>query len=125
MLITRSCILSTLRFAIGSLAIVWLTGCVSRPQPLYYWGNYESQQYGYLKGNKSPEEAIQSLEKVKEEAKSKGKTIPPGMSAHLGLLYGLTGRSDLFEQNLQAERLQFPESSSYIDFLLKQSNKTK
>ena len=103
------------------LVLALLSGCANRPQPLYYWGDYENQQYGYLKGNNSPEEGIQALEQTKQEAKSKGKSLPPGMSAHLGLLYGLTGRTDLFEQHLQAERIQFPESSSYVDFLMKQS----
>lgn len=105
------------------LATAMLTGCVTRPQPLYHWGDFESQQYGYLKGTNAPEESIQKLEKVREEAKSKGKTVAPGMNAHLGMLYGLTGRTDLFEQHLQAERMQFPESSVYVDFLLKQTPK--
>lgn len=108
--------------SLGLIATM-LTGCVTRPQPLYHWGDFESQQYGYLKGTKAPEESIQNLEKVREEAKSMGKTVPPGMNAHLGMLYGLTGRTDLFEQHLQVERMQFPESSGYVDFLLKQTPK--
>ena len=39
------------------------------------------------------------------------------------MLYGQAGRTDLFEQNLQAERQQFPESSAYVDFLLKKNQK--
>lgn len=105
------------------LAAAMMTGCATQPQALYHWGDFESQQYGYLSGTKAPEESIQNIEKVREEAKSMGKTIPPGMSAHLGMLYGLTGRTDLFEQHLLAERTQFPESSAYVDFLLKQTPK--
>lgn len=110
--------------AIGlGFTVALLSACVTRPQPLYHWGTFEAQQYAYLNGSKSPEEGIQNLEKIREEAKSKGKTVPPGLNAHLGLLYGLTGRTDLFEQHLQAERMQFPESSVYVDFLLKQTPK--
>lgn len=108
---------------ISGLAVATLSGCVTRPQPLYYWGDFQAQQYSYFKGEKGPEEGIQDLEKVREEAKAKGKSVPPGLQAHLGMLYGLTGRTDLFEQNLLAERQQFPESSAYLDFLLKKTPK--
>lgn len=108
---------------IPSLAVATLSGCVTRQQPLYHWGDFQSQQYSYFKGDKGPESGIQNLEKVREEAKAKGKPVPPGMQAHLGMLYGLTGRTDLFEQNLLAERQQFPESSAYVDFLLKNNQK--
>lgn len=108
---------------ISGLAVATLSGCVTRPQPIYYWGDFQSQQYSYFKGDKGPEDGIQNLEKVREEAKAKGRPVPPGMQAHLGMLYGLTGRTDLFEQNLQAERQQFPECSAYVDFLLKKNQK--
>lgn len=104
---------------LAALLAVLLSGCVSRPQPLYYWGNFQDQQYAYFKGDKGPEDGIQNLERVKEEARSRGRPVPPGFQAHLGMLYGLTGRTDLLEQNLLAERQQFPESAVYVDFLMK------
>jgi hypothetical protein len=108
---------------LAGLLAVGLAGCANRPQPLYYWGSFQDQQYAYFKGDKGPEDGIQELEKIREEAKSRGKPVPPGLQAHLGMLYGQTGRTDLFEQNLQAERQQFPESSAYVDFLLKKNQK--
>lgn len=107
--------------AAGIVAMV-SAGCATRPQPLYYWGDFQNRQYAYLKGVDGPEDGIQNLEKIREEAKAKGKLLPPGFQAHLGLLYGLSGRTDLFEQNLSAERKQFPESSVYVDFLLKKKS---
>jgi len=98
---------------------VSLAACVSRPQPLYYWGSFSDQQYAYFKGAVGPEQAIQTLEQVREEARAAGRPLPPGLQAHLGLLYGQTGRTDLFERNLLAEREQYPESATYVDFLLK------
>lgn len=109
----------------AALAGLLLVGCANRPQPLYYWGDFQNQQYAYFKGEKGPEDGIQSLERIREEAKSRGKSVPPGLQAHLGLLYGQTGRSDLFEQGLLAERQQFPESSVYLDFLLKKNQNNK
>ncbi|MCK6390071.1 MAG: DUF4810 domain-containing protein [Azonexus sp.] len=106
-----------------ALASSALSGCASRPQPLYHWGSFQAQQYAYFKGQKGPEEGIQELLKIQEEAKAAGRPVPPGLKAHMGLLYGLTGRTDLLEQNLLAERQQFPESSVYVDFLLKKQSK--
>lgn len=96
-----------------------LAGCVSRPQPLYYWGDYQSQVYGHFKGEKGPEEQIAALEAVREQARSQGRALPPGFQAHLAMLYGQTGRSDRMVEQLEAEKKQFPESSIFMDFLLK------
>ena len=57
---------------------------------------------------------------IKLDAMENPFPLPPGLQAHLGLLYGMTGRGDLFEQNLLVEKQSFPESSVYLDFLLKQ-----
>ena len=111
------------RLALAGLALFVLAGCVNRPQPLYYWGSFEEQQYAYFTGDKGPEDAIQQMEQTRQEARAQGKALPPGFQAHLGLLYGQTGRTDLFEQNLPAERQQFPESATYVDFLLKKNQK--
>ena len=45
--------------------------------------------------------------------------LPPGFQAHLAMLYGQTGRTDRLADNLEAEKTQFPESTSYMNFLLK------
>jgi hypothetical protein len=100
---------------------ITLTACVTNPQrqPLYYWGDFQDQQYTYFKGEKGPEEGILALEKIREEASSKGRNVPPGLMAQLGIFYGMTGRMDRFEEDLQAEKRLFPESSTYVNFLLK------
>ena len=105
--------------AFATLATTFLSGCVSLPPPLYYWGDYQAQVHGHLKGEKGPQEQILALEEVREKAGAQGKALPPGFRAHLGMLYGETGRSDLLKENLEAERNQFPESAVFMDFLLK------
>ena len=110
---------ATRLFALTIVATTLLAGCVSRPQPLYYWGDYQSQVYGHFKGEKGPEEQIQALEQVREEARAQGRAVPPGLQAHLAMLYGQTGRSERLVENLEAEKKQFPESSTFMDFLLK------
>lgn len=108
--------------ALAILATVLLAGCASRQQPLYYWGGYESQVYSHFKDEKGPEEQIQALEEVREQARSKGEPLPPGFQAHLAMLYGQTGRSERLVEQLEAEKKQFPESSTFVDFLLKKTS---
>jgi hypothetical protein len=105
--------------SLAMLSSTLLAGCVSQPKPLYYWGDYQSQVYGHFKGEKGPEEQIQALELAREQAKSKGQQLPPGFQAHLAMLYGQTGRSERLVENLEAEKQQFPESATFMDFLLK------
>jgi len=104
---------------------VVLQGCAHRPEPLYYWGEFEAQQYGYLQGEIGAEDGIVTMEKVREEAVAEGKVLPPGFEAHLGMLYGLAGRTDQFEQHLEAERERFPESGAYVDFLFKRGSDSR
>jgi hypothetical protein len=54
-----------------------------------------------------------------------GTAIPPGYQAHLGLLYGQQGNLDKFAQQVQAERKQFPESETFMDFLLRNFKKNE
>lgn len=107
------------------ISVILLTACAANSQrpPLYYWGEFQDQQYAYFKSENGPEEGILALEKIREEANSQKANIPPGLMAHLGILYGMTGRTDRFEEYLLAEKRLFPESSTYVDFLLKQKQK--
>lgn len=107
---------------LAMLSILLLSGCATPPKPLYYWGDYQSNVYGHLKGEKGPEEQIEMLERTREEAKSKSLPLPPGFQAHLAMLYGQTGRSERLVENLEAEKNQYPESSTFMDFLLKKFN---
>jgi hypothetical protein len=100
------------------LIAVFLAGCASAPEPLYYWGHYQGELYGHLKGETGPEEQIQVLEEDAQRAAAEGLALPPGFRAHLGMLYGETGRSDKMVSYLELEKERFPESSEYVDFLL-------
>jgi hypothetical protein len=109
--------------AISILFLPFVSGCVTKQQPLYYWGGYQTQIYGHFKGEKAPEEQILVLEQVQERAAADNKALPPGFRAHLGMLYGQTGRSERLVEELENEKKQFPESSAYVDFLLKKVKK--
>jgi hypothetical protein len=100
-----------------------LSGCAVRQPtpPLYQWDGYQPQVYEYFKGKTSPQEQIDALEKSLQTIRAKGNTPPPGFHAHLGMLYASVGKDQQAQQELQAEEQLFPESSTYMDFLLKKS----
>ncbi|OXI69959.1 DUF4810 domain-containing protein [Burkholderia sp. AU28863] len=103
----------------ATAAVLLLAGCASSTPPLYQWTGYQPQVYEYFKGQKSPQEQIDALEKALQDIRGKGHTPPPGFHAHLGMLYASIGSEQQAEQELQAEKQLFPESATYMDFLLK------
>jgi len=106
------------------LAFAAITGCASKPPTIYYWGNYQGQVYEHLKGSvESPDGGAVILEADIEKARAEGKPLPPGYHAHLGLLYGNAGRAEDMKQQLEIERANFPESATFMDFILTNFNK--
>lgn len=104
------------------IAFAFLGGCgTPARKPLYYWGDYQDMVYGHFRAKKSPEEQILALEALREQAKAQDLAVPPGMQAHLAMLYGQTGHADRLVEYLEAEKRQFPESAAYVDFLLKKN----
>ena len=63
------------------------------------------------------------LEKDLQKINAKGMIPPPGYHAHLGLLYSVTGKPEQMAAEFEAEKLLFPESAAYMDFLLKNTKK--
>ena len=107
-----------LRRAIWPVALL-LCACSSGPQTLYYWGNYQPQVYERLKREgKGPAEQIIALEDTAQRARARGQQLPPGFHAHLGMLYAETGKADQVVQQFETEKALFPESASFMDFLL-------
>ena len=105
------------RFLPALVLTACLCGCAVPPQPLYSWGSYESQIYAHLNG-KSPLEQIEELERDRVRIESSGRAVPPGFYAHLGLLYYEAGDDAGAVFCLEVEKANFPEASSFIDFLL-------
>lgn len=96
-----------------------LGGCANNATPpLYGWDGYQPQVYDYLEGKSSAEAQIGSLEASLQKMRGKGERPPPGFHAHLGALYASAGRGQQAQQELLAEKEAFPESSTYMDFLL-------
>lgn len=111
--------LSNWRPTAGLLLLLFVSGCASQPS-LYRWGEYEGQLYSHLQNTGSIEQQIASLEKTLatgDQARKPG----PGLHAHLGLLYGKSGRGDLMLKHWETEKSLYPESAPYLDFLLQRA----
>jgi len=103
---------------LAACGLLSLAGCAHQSQSLYQWGSYQDQVYQYFKGE-SPEQQILALEKDLQTMQAANRLAPPGLHAHLGMLYAETGNDGKARENLLAERSQYPESATYIDLLLK------
>ncbi len=102
-----------------------LSGCVAQPKTLYHWGAYQGEVYAYLKGDgKGYPEQIADLEQDIEKARAQNQPLPPGYRAHLGMLYGQIGNVDKMMAAFEQEKQLFPESSAFMDFLLKNKHQT-
>ena len=100
-----------------------LAGCAhtATTPPLYQWDGYQPQVYEYFKAQRNPEDQIDALEKALQQILAKGSLPPPGFHAHLGMLYASVGKDQQAQHELEAEKRAFPESSTYMDFLLNKS----
>ncbi|AZP70027.1 DUF4810 domain-containing protein [Pseudomonas poae] len=106
------------KLALMLTATAVVAGCHTAPQPLYQWESYQPQVYEYFKGE--PKEAqVEALERDLQKINASGRKAPPGYHAHLGMLYLSMGKDDQMVQEFRTEKALFPESASYMDFLLK------
>ncbi|AXI61894.1 MULTISPECIES: DUF4810 domain-containing protein [Pseudomonas] len=110
--------LSLSRSLMALTASALLAGC-SSPQTLYQWEGYQPQVYEYFKSETPKEAQAEALEADLQKIRASGKPVPPGYHAHLGLLYLSMGKDDQMVQQLRTEKTLFPESGTYMDFLLK------
>ncbi len=100
-------------------ALCLLHGCATPQKPLYAWGSYQSQVHAHLKSQSSPEQQILDIEQELAEAAAEAAAVPPGLYAHLGLIYLQTGKQEQAVQAWTREKELFPESGVFIDYLLK------
>lgn len=107
-------------------AVVLIAGCAQAPKPLYYWGYYPAAAYDTLRGDdKGPLEQLRLLSEQAEKSKAAGLPLPPGYHAHLGLVYLKLGRPDDARRALLTEKERFPESTFYVDSLVRRMDDSK
>lgn len=106
----------TLRIAAG-LTCSLLAACAQQPT-IYSWDSYQPAVYDYLQGSENPAAHIEAMEKNVETARARQVALPPGFHAQLGLLYLQQGKEAQATEQIQAEKTEFPESTTFMDFLL-------
>jgi hypothetical protein len=101
-----------------------LVGCATKPTTLYQWEGYQSYVDAYFRADAlSPDAQVQVMEEDLKKIRAGSGSVPPGYYAHLGLLYGQQGNLDRFAEFVQAEKRQYAESETFMDFLLRNFKK--
>jgi hypothetical protein len=122
-------LLPVARRLLAVCAALSLTACVTvnTHRTLYAWGSYEELIYAsnVKPGSLTPEAQADQMEKDRQSAEAAGKRLPPGWHAQMASLYAQSGRLDLAEQELLAEKAAFPESATLMDRLLANLRKTR
>ena len=106
------------------LGLLLLSSCTQQ-QTIYRWGVYESLLYNmYAKpGKADPGTQVATLAEDIERTQAEGQRVPPGVHAHLGYMYYLQGRIADAQAEFETERHLFPESSTFIDGILRRLRK--
>jgi len=111
---------------LATLLAVTLTlgACANKPPALYSWQGYQANLDAYFRANSlSPDAQAQLMEQDLQKIRASGLAVPPGYHAHLGLLYGEQGDVDKFAQQVALEKSKFPESETFMDFLMRKLKK--
>jgi len=102
------------------LALGAITGC-QETAPKYRWGIYEDHLHkAYIHGSETdPLQSAQNLHKDINGTLETGDIVPPGQYAHLGFLYYQANETNMAIDFLNKEKSDYPESTTFVDTLLK------
>ena len=114
-----------IRSVASALCVIKLAGGCARQAPLYCWGHYEPVIYTSYNapGDMPPAREIEILEADYQKARAHNRPVPPGWHAHVGYLYYQVGKLDQAKQEFETEKQLFPESTVFMDRLLKNTVK--
>lgn len=109
-------------FSAFLLGMLLLNGCASTDQ-LYHWGSYEGLLYKMYNepGEATPEVQIERLTVDIQQAEAYGKRVPPGVYAHLGVMYTASGNLAKAEEAFNEEKMLFPEAALLIDGMMQRA----
>ena len=102
-----------------SLTTGLLMGCTTT-KTQYYWGNYEQLVYQMYAepGEATPEVQILKLTTDLQITTDKGMVTPPGVNAHLGMMYAAAGNSEQALAAFENEKRLFPESKKLMNDMI-------
>lgn len=110
------------RMSVAGAMVAMLTACAQPPKTLYDWQSYQPAVYAYL-NDPGGDYAVQAqaMESNIETARSSNTALPPGFRAHLGMLYLKMGEDAKAIEQLEGEKLAFPEGTPFMNFLMRNS----
>ena len=96
------------------------SGCATPRKDHYYWGNYQPLILAmYVEpGSVDPFTQIEKLTEDLQQAEANGQAPPPGLYAHLGMMYAMNGDVALAEDAFRQEKDLFPEAATFIDGIM-------
>jgi hypothetical protein len=110
-----------LSYAVLACSLLLVSGCATSNRGQYYWGSYQELVYKQFQNSDkaNPSAQIAVLERDIQIASSRNQALPPGFYAHLAYQHLLIGQKDKAVEYLALEKDHYPESSTYMDFMLK------
>lgn len=103
-----------------------LSGCAPKKNSLYSWDRaYIDSVYTTLNNENDAAGDIGKIEKYVQQSIVDGKKVPPGVYAHLGLLYSKVGNDGQALVYFEKEANAFPESRHYMNFIAKKGSKNE
>jgi hypothetical protein len=101
--------------------LVAVSGCSSRPKPLYNYENYSESYYDYKKNlDAKSEQALQKsiVEAINNADESRSGRVAPGLYANLGYIYLKEGKATQAIENFKKEKQTYPESGYFMDRMI-------
>jgi hypothetical protein len=106
------------------VSIAGLLSACAQQKTMYTWKAYQPSVHAYLQDD-GADHAVQAeaMQKNIETASADGSILPPGFRAHLGMLYLKMGDGEKAVEQFLGEKTGFPESSQFMDFLLRNAER--
>jgi len=91
-----------------------------RTHTTYEWGDYQNSLYGMWIEPEDFDAAdhLRVLTGQVAATEERGELVPPGVRAHIAMLYSDAGNTVEARRYLEAEKAAFPESATFVDGLL-------
>lgn len=100
-----------------AISAIVISACSNEPNTMYYWGNYNDIVYDYYNQKSDLTIQEQALLDITYKAKEKGKTVGPGIYAHLGFVQLKQGKQAEARDSFAQESILYPESTQFMQFV--------
>lgn len=102
------------------LALALAPAACAAPRPMYDWGRYQDSLYlmWIQPGSFDERDQLGILTEQVARTESEGRIVPPGVRAHVAMLFYETGNGEEARRYLLAEKEAFPEAEVFVDGML-------